>query len=152
MKKIFIMLAVTLLTACASPRYTGQSIDNLVTTKKPHVVVIRDAQTREGFLEVMTEWLKKNDYTYTVESSYAKHAPDNVTLEYKGHWKWDLALYLHNAEIEAYHGGQRIAEVTYRAPNSLNPNKFSSAETRITYLMDVLFGKLSATEATVSIK
>ncbi len=94
----------------------------------------------------------KNGYTYSVKASGSKHDLKKLTLEYVGHWRWDLALFLSNAKVEAFHEGQRVGEATYNAPNGLNTKKFSNASERIQYLMDVLFGKLTALEATSAIK
>lgn len=73
---------------------------------------------------------------------------DKITIEYVGNWSWDLALYLREARIEAFHDGQRVGEVVYKAPNSLNTNKFANAEEVIKYMMDIMLGDLNASEAT----
>jgi len=60
-------------------------------------------------------------------------------------------LYLKDAEIKAYNGGQRVGEVTYKVPYTANPNKFSVASERITSMMNLLFGKISVQEANIKI-
>ena len=95
----------------------------------------------------MESWLRSHDYTYTISPDSSKHDLDKLTLEYVGYWTWDMALYLENAEIEAYHNGQRVGEVKYRVPNTLNGNKFGNGAERIGYMMDVLFGELTINQA-----
>lgn len=142
------VLITLLMSACAAPRYTGSMIEN---KNFDEVVVVNHIKTKEGFLQTIESWLEKHNYKYTVASEGSKHNLDQLTLEYIGYWGWDLALYLTNAEITAYHKGQRVGEVQYRAPNSLNLNKFGSAAERIGYMMDILFGERTAQQATTII-
>ncbi len=87
----------------------------------------------------------------TIRSDRSRHDPDQLTLEYHGEWKWDLAIFLSRANIQAFHDGQRVGSVDFRAPNSLNGNKFGDGAERVKYMMDVLFGRMSASEATAEI-
>lgn len=146
MKNVFwVVLLAIFLSACAAPRYSG----SLITDKDfDEVVIIKDLKTKIGFLQTIESWLDKHKYKYKVASDGSKHNLGKLTLEYVGYWKWDLALYLSNAEITAYLKGQRVGEVGYRAPNSLNMRKFGNAEERVGYMMDILFGELTAAEAT----
>ena len=155
MKKLGILalsFIVLFATGCAAPKYDGTAISDEITNKKPQVEIIHNDKTREGFKETVETWLKKNGYAYTIKQSGSKHDLDKLTIEYVGIWRWDLALFLNSAKIEAFHEGQRVAEATYKAPNNMNMNKFSNADERIKYLMDVLFGKLTPQEATSTIK
>ena len=155
MKKLGILsLSIIILfaTGCASPKYEGNAISADISKKKPEIEIIQDDKTREGFKVAVEDWLKKNNYSYSVKQSGSQHDLEKLTLEYVGIWRWDLALFLNSAKIEAFHEGQRVSEVTYKAPNNLNTSKFSNAKERIEYLMDVLFGKLTAQEATSEIK
>lgn len=149
---LLVAIIVSLVSACAAPRYTGTQISNDVIDKKPEVVIVKDEATKQGFLDTIEKWLAKNNYSYKVEKEGSRHELEKLTIEYVGHWKWDLALYLSEAKIEAFHQGQRVGEVDYRAPNSLNTNKFSNAEERIEYMLEVLFGRLSSANATQAIK
>ncbi len=151
MKKINLVLAfgsILFVTGCAGPRITGSTIPSNVLSNNPDVLLINDDETREGFNEAMEDWLKDNKKVYTVKPEHTQHDPEKLTIEYVGYWKWDMALYLSRAEIEAFHGGQRIGTVNFKAPNSLNPNKWGSGEERIKLMMDVLYGKKTAKEAT----
>ena len=55
---------------------------------------------------------------------------------------------MNHAEIEAFYDGQSVSKVIFKAPNSLNTKKWGSAEKRIGLMLDILFGKMTAQEAT----
>lgn len=150
-KIIISIFILVLMSACAAPRYNGKAISFEKIGSVPEVIIIDDNATKRGFLETIKDWLRKNNYKYTVKSDGSKHEFEKITIEYIGHWKWDLAIYLSSAKIEAFHKGQRVGEVNYNAPNSLNTNKFGKGSERIEYMLEVLFGKISAHEATQSI-
>lgn len=145
-KYLLLSLSVLILAGCGAPRYTGSSIPE--PTTEVDVVIVKDAETREGFLNTMETWLQDNDYTYTVVPDKSQHDLDKLTLEYEGHWGWDLALFLKQAEINAYQNGQRVGEVEFKVPYTANPNKFGNATKRIGFMMDTVFGKKTAEEAT----
>lgn len=151
LKLILTLSLVSLITACAAPKYSASPIMSDLADQKPEVVVVKDAETREGFLRVIKSWLDRNNYKYKVENDGAYHDVEKLTIQYYGNWKWDLALFLSDAKIEAFKGGERVGRVDYRAPNTFNAAKFSDAEERIDYMLEVLFGKISAQEATVVI-
>jgi hypothetical protein len=139
MKKIlWCVFIVALMTGCAGPRYTGSPIGDVNSAK---IVIINDKQTRSGFQDAMESWLSMNNYDYIVAPEGSKYDFEKINLEYVGKWSWDLALFMSDARISAYHEGQRVGYVQYEAPNSLNANKFGNAEERIGYMMDVLFRK-----------
>lgn len=144
--------AMTLFGAgCAAPKFSGKTISQEILVAKPQVVVVTNAKTREGFKKAIETWLQANNYSYVVKPADTPHEDEKLTIEYVGHWSWDLALYLNNARIQAFHKGLRVGDVDYTAPNTLNTDKFSNAEERIKLLLDVLFGKTTAEEATKSI-
>ncbi|MBY7730173.1 hypothetical protein JHW46_07370 [Vibrio splendidus] len=145
-KYLLLSLSVLILAGCGAPRYTGSAIPE--PTTEVDVVIVKDAETREGFLNTMETWLQDNDYTYTVIPDKSQHDLDKLTLEYEGHWSWDLALFLKQAEINAYQNGQRVGEVEFKVPYTANPNKFGNATKRIGFMMDTIFGKKTAEEAT----
>ena len=110
------------------------------------IVNITNEETRDCFLRTMEDWLTNHNYEYVVKPDNTKHDLDKLNLEYVGIWRWDLALFLNDANISAYKGGQRVGEIKYKAPNNLNMNKYSSAEKRIGYMMDGLFRKSTIDE------
>ncbi len=68
-------------------------------------------------------------------------------MEYEGHWGWDLALFLKQAEINAYQNGQRVGEVEFKVPYTAS-EQVQYATKRIGFMMDTVFGKKTAEEAT----
>jgi hypothetical protein len=58
---------------------------------------------------------------------------------------------MNDAYIEAFQNGQRVGKVEFKAPNSLNGNKFGNAEERIGHMMSVLFGRMTEENATKTI-
>jgi len=150
MKKIFVITFVvltSLLIGCAGPKYTASAINSDYLNHSIPVVIIKDDKTREGFHSAMASWLDKNQYVYTTAKDGSQHDLNKLTLKYEGHWGWDLAIYLNDAYIAAFQNGQRIGKVKFRAPNSLNGSKFGNAAERIEHMMSVLFGQISAEQA-----
>ena len=151
MKKKYLVTIIALpilLGGCAGPRYSGEGISKDILSKKPDIVSINDSKTRDGFQTVVEDYLVNGEYKYTVQPEDSEHDHQKVTIEYVGYWGWDLALYLNRAEIEAFYQGQRVGKINFESPNSLNPNKWGSAEKRIGLMLDILFGKITAKEAT----
>ncbi len=147
MKKIIVLsLASLTLVGCGSPRYMGTPVPE--TNIKSEIVVVKDNETRSGFQNTIESWLQEHNYSYVVVPDNSKHDLNKLTLEYEGHWGWDLALYLKNAEITAYQGGQRVGEVKFKVPYTANPNKFGDASKRIGFMMDTLFGQMTPEQAT----
>ena len=95
----------------------------------------------------MEDWLKSHNYEYVVAPDGSKHDSDKLSLEYVGLWSWDMAIFLADARITAYHKGQRVGEVEYQASNNFNLSKFGDGAERIRNMMDVLFGKRTINEA-----
>ena len=145
MQKIFWFgLLVAFLAGCAGPKYTGSGIGNLGGVE---IVIINDKETRSGFQQAMEDWLTSHNYNYVVMPDGSKHDLDQLSLEYVGLWSWDMAIFLADARITAYHKGQRVGEVEYKASNNFNPSKLGGGEERIRNMMDVLFGKRTIDEA-----
>jgi hypothetical protein len=142
---LLVTIMFVFLSGCSAPRYTVKSISPL--DKNIEVVIINDKETRPGFQETMESWLHSHDYIYSVSPDGSKHELDKLTLEYVGRWSWDFALFLADANINAYHKGQRVGEANYRAPNNFNSNKWGNGAERIGYMMDALFGDITINEA-----
>lgn len=150
MKRIFVLtflLCTSLLVGCAGPKYTATAMISDYHSSDVQVVIIEDEKTRKGFQRAMESWLDKNNYKHITSSDGSQHDLEKLTLEYEGHWGWDLALYMNDAYIEAFQNGQRVGKVEFKAPNSLNGNKFGNAEERIGYMMSVLFGQMTEDKA-----
>lgn len=139
---------VILLSGCVSPKFTGSAIPENILTAKPQVLVINDAETRDGFQHAVEGWLDSEEIRYVVKPEGVEHDPQQLTIEYVGYWSWDLALFLSRAEIEAFYQGQRVSKITYNAPSTLHTAKFGDADERIKLMLDVMFANKSLQEAT----
>lgn len=149
MKTLFVVLVLILgLGGCAGPQFSGVPLNPFVTSQDIDVVIVKDDQTRAGFLLAIERWLQNNDYRYMIAADGSEHDPSKLTLDYIGYWKWDMAIFLSEASIGAFYDGNKIAKVDYKAPNTINAGKFAVASERIHHMLDVLFGKISAEEAT----
>ncbi len=144
MRKILLCgLFVAVLTGCAGPQYMGSGIEDL---DSPEIFLIRDKETRSGFQNAMVDWLISHNYKFVLAPDGSEHDLDKLSLEYVGLWSWDMAIFLADARITAYHKGQRVGEVKYKASNNFNFSKFGTGEERVKSMMDVLFGKISIDE------
>ncbi|WP_173362827.1 Sbal_3080 family lipoprotein [Desulfotalea psychrophila] len=151
MARIFVMsLFVMLLSACGAPQYTVQPISQL--DREVNIVVVDDRETRAGFLQTIEAWLQRHDYRYEVVADGSRHDLEKLTLEYVGHWTWDMALYLEDARIDAFYGGQRVGEARYEVPEvTASPSKFGKASLRIDSMMNALFAKINGVDAKAGI-
>lgn len=151
LKTLLTISAVLLITGCAAPRYEQQTFNNDIVLSDKEFILVKDDKTRKGFLKAMEKWLKTNEYSYELGKQGDSFDKDKISLEYVGQWSWDMGLFMSLAEIKTFQDGRRVNEVTFRAFNNANLNKFGDAEKRIGYMMDVLFGKKTAEEATKAI-
>lgn len=144
MKKIFWCgLFVAVLAGSTGPKYSGSVIEDAGSAE---IVIINDRETRSGFQKAMEEWLNSHNYKYVVVPDGSEHDLDKLSLEYVGLWSWDMAIFLADARITAYHKGQKVGEAKYKASNNFNFNKFGNGAERIKHMMDVLFGKITTDE------
>lgn len=143
-----VAMATLLGVGCGAPKFHGKPVALEIRNARPEVLLITNTKTREGFMKTIESWLPANNYSFVVKSADSPHENEKLTIEYVGHWSWDLALYLSSARIQAFQGGLRVGDVCYEVPNTLDTDKFSNAEERITLM---LFGKTTAAEATDSI-
>ena len=63
-------------------------------------------------------------------------------------WSWDFRTFVADAKISAYQDQQRVGNVEFKAPNSGNLSKFGDDIERIKAMMDILFDKKTAAQAT----
>ena len=148
MKRHYIFPAailLSLLTGCSSPTFKGQAIPSQY--RQQEITIVRDKETRQGFIQVMEDWLKNNRYDYKVQEETSLVDPQVLTLTFEGKWGWDMTTFLANAFIDAQYQGKRVGRVHYYTPSwAVNSKKFAKAEDRIQMMMDALFGTLSFPE------
>jgi hypothetical protein len=142
-KLAFLFLIISLAAGCAGPKYNGSVIEDVGSVE---IVIINDIETRSGFQNAMVDWLFSHKYKFAIVPDGSEHDLDKLSLEYVGLWSWDFAIFLADARITAYHKGQKVGEVTYKASNNFNANKFGDGAKRVKRMMDVLFGKITTDE------
>ncbi len=149
-KKLVILSLPILLTACAAPKYTANSISK--ENQGTEITIVRDNATREIFLESMQEWCLDTAHKCTVVSDETPPKSSELTLTYVSRWSWDFRTFIADAKIKAYKNNEKVGEVEFKAPNSANSNKWGDDNKRIIAMMDLLFGRQTVSEAQSKIK
>lgn len=119
-------LLLALMTGCAGPKHSGSAINNLGAQNDQgqeikgidnshEIVIVKDKETRQGFLDAMVNWLRAHDYKFTVIQDNEEHHKDKINLVYVGIWSWDLAIYLSDAHITAFYNGKQVGNVDFKA-------------------------------------
>lgn len=106
----------------------------------PAIHIIKHDATRAGFLQALESWFKKEHIKYAVLPSNADPAEYDWALTYYGRWSWDLALFLSDAEITAYHDGKIVGREKLIV-GQWDSKKFEKGEKRIHKMMDMLYNK-----------
>ena len=138
-KYMFLGLLFIFLSGCAIT-YTQQPIN--VPKAKNKICIIHNPKTRAGFERNMVGWLHEHQYRTKILPQYSNKNVCEWLLTYYGKWSWDLAIYLSDAEILAYHKGAYVGYSKFHiqaAYMSLNLQKYGSADTRVRAMMDKLF-------------
>ncbi|WP_147822285.1 Sbal_3080 family lipoprotein [Salidesulfovibrio onnuriiensis] len=104
--------------------------------------IIKSDTTKIGFLEALESWCKKEGVRYEVLPSSANPSDHEWALTYFGRWSWDLAIFLSNAEITAFHNGKQVGQEKLIV-GQWDKNKFEKGEKRIHKMMDMLYDKAS---------
>jgi hypothetical protein len=150
-KMLWCGLLLVLMTGCAAPNFSGSAISSLNAQNdqgaqingidnSTEVVIIRDNETRDGFLDAMNNWLTINNYKHTTIADNSEHIKDKINLVYVGKWSWDLAIYLSDAHIKAFYNSEQVGHVDLDIPIFISSfTKFGRGEKRIFKMMDMLF-------------
>ncbi len=139
------VLASTLF-GCAAPKYRGGLISSPdLMVSKPMVDIVDNPKVRDGFKEAMIAWLDVNNYEVNLLPTEEKWNADNITLTYVGHWEWDMTMYMHRGQINAFYNGTQVGESGYDVTwgSSGNPSKFKTARRKISNMMSLLFTGIS---------
>ncbi len=153
MKKTFAVIPVLIfLIGCAGPKYSGMPITPNIYSSGHKIDIIEHKATRKGFMDAIQNWLTSNHYEFSIRPQNSQHNNENISLEYIGLWSWDLGIFLADAKINAFHDGEQKANVEYKAPNTFDANKFGHTIEKIGYMMDILFGKKTVSEANLALK
>ncbi|MEZ8020476.1 Sbal_3080 family lipoprotein [Vibrio splendidus] len=146
MKNGLAFVVVFLLAGCSAPKYSGNAIPEANNIE--NITIVEDVKTRSVFLDSMLDWCLNNQVKCKVVADGSEHNPEDVTLDYVSRWSWDFRTFVADAKISAYQNQQRIGNVEFKAPNSGNLSKFGDDMERIKAMMDILFDKKTAAQAT----
>ena len=146
MKNGLALVVVFLLAGCSTPKYSGNAIPEANNIE--NITIVEDVKTRSVFLDSMLDWCLNNQVKCKVVADGSEHNPEDVTLDYVSRWSWDFRTFVADAKISAYQDQQRVGNVEFKAPNSGNLSKFGDDMERIKAMMDVLFDKKTAAQAT----
>ncbi|MCG9543328.1 Sbal_3080 family lipoprotein [Vibrio sp. Isolate33] len=146
MKNWLVAAVVVLLAGCSAPKYSGNALPEA--NKIEQVTIVEDEKTRAVFLDSMLDWCLNNQVKCKVVADGSEHNPEEITLDYVSRWSWDFRTFVADAKISAYQDQQRVGNVDFKAPNSGNFSKFGDDMERIKAMMDILFDKKTAAQAT----
>lgn len=134
------LLSLLILTGCGKMDVVNQPAIGIA--EAPKICIIESPQVRQGFIQAIQSWLTKEGIAYQVLPANSDIEECEWALRYYGLWSWDLALFLSNAEITAYHNGKQVGQEKLIV-GQWDANKFEKGEIRIHKMMDMLYSKAS---------
>ena len=109
----------------------------------PRVCIVDEPNTKTGFKIAMRNWLNQEGIQSEILPVYTPLDKCEWMLTYYGRWSWDLAIFLSDAQITAYHDATYAGEVSLKV-GQWDANKFENGEKRVHKMMDLLFAKVDA--------
>ncbi|NYZ69124.1 hypothetical protein H0A36_24190 [Endozoicomonas sp. SM1973] len=140
MKRVLLIAASSLLLSSCALTYKHTEAKGIKWASE--VCILKDEETRQGFLDVMVNWLEEKNYKPRVVHSRRQAYKCDWYLSYYGKWSWDLAIYLSDAKIYAHNNSRRVGVSEYYVTaGAWNANlaKHGSSEPRIRKMMNNLF-------------
>lgn len=134
----FTLMTLLLLVGCGKFDVMNNPAEGIMDA--PRICIIDNPQTREGFRTAMENWLTQERIPYKILPMNSDAGDCDWALSYYGLWSWDMAIFLSNAEITAYHGGKEVGKEKLIV-GQWDSYKFEDGEARIHKLMDMLFSK-----------
>lgn len=151
MQKGIVILALTLLmSGCVAPKYVVDPIPSDAQTTD--ITIVKDDATRAVFLDTMKDWCLDSSHKCQVVPDDTAPVDSELTLTYVSRWSWDVKSFVSDAKIKAYKNNQKVGEVEFKAPSTLNLDKFGNDEKRIESMLQLLFGQLAVEDAHDMIK
>ncbi|WP_281544844.1 Sbal_3080 family lipoprotein [Grimontia sp. SpTr1] len=146
MKKITLgLLLVTILAGCSGPKYTATPISKA--NQSTEVTIVEHPATRSVFLDNMLTWCMDEGKKCKVAKPNTTPDPSELTLTYISRWSWDIRTFVADAKIKAYKNDAQVGEVEFKAPNHATFSKYGDDNKRIQAMMDILFGRITVSEA-----
>lgn len=136
------LIAVSALAGCTSVRVQPIAGDNRI----DHICIQENPKVQVGdFVEVMQEGFQK----YGVTSQLVR---DNVpagcryTSTYTARRKWDMAMYMTDAQIDILRDGRQVGSANYhlKGKGGLSLTKWAGTRSKILPVIDELFAQLPA--------
>lgn len=136
LKKIFICITFLLVTGCTSINVKqldpSINVSHICIEENPKVIV-------SDFLPVVQKGFKRHGITTEV---YKNKIPSNCeyNLTYTALKTWDMAMYLHHAELWLYHNKENIAYAEYHlnGKGGLALNKWASVDSKMNPVINQL--------------
>jgi len=127
--------SVSMLAACAIKQQV-QAVSGLASDE---ICVIKSADVRAGFEEVLARSIRAQGYKVKSLPSGSSITECPATVTYRANWRWDLALYMAFAEIRVFKAGQDSGSAVYDSTaGGGNMNKFIDAEKKVAELTAAL--------------
>jgi hypothetical protein len=139
MNKRFLTLAclpLVLLEGCA----IHQTVHPVDAFADNQVCIINNSQVRPSVMASYRQVLTNKGYTVRELPESAAITECKVTSTYRANWRWDLAMYMHYAELRVFVDGKEKGVAIYDATHGGgNMNKFIDADKKIAELINQLF-------------
>ncbi|APA66567.1 Sbal_3080 family lipoprotein [Janthinobacterium sp. 1_2014MBL_MicDiv] len=136
-KKIVLFAAVMFLFTGCAIHQTVKPVGNFATKE---VCILNNPDVRVGFMVAYKRALEGKGYVARQLPVTASIIECPLTSTYTANWRWDLAMYMHYANIKVYNNGKVVGEAVYDAKRAgLNTGKFIDADQKIGELVNQLF-------------
>ncbi len=137
----FVVLGMVILclSGCGKFDIIHEPVPEILQAEK--VCIIDHVATRETFRTTLKQWLRQEGITPEMMPDDSGDDVCEWTLRYYGKWSWDVALYLADTQITAYHDGLEAGRVGMKI-GQFDAYKWENGQERIFKLMDMLSGKV----------
>lgn len=139
-KNAAVCLFIAVLCGCTSVRVRPVSADNRI----DHICIQENPRVQVGdFVAVMQEGFQKHGITSQLVKESVP-ARCSYTSTYTARRKWDMAMYMADAQIDILHDGRQIASANYhlKGGGGLSLNKWQGTREKILPVIDQLLAQV----------
>jgi hypothetical protein len=132
------ILAVGLLAGCS----IKQTVDSATLNPDlaPEICMISGPGVRSGFTNAYQAALQNKGFGVQPLPVGTNPSQCPLATTYTANWAWDLAMYMHYADIRVFEHGRQVGHAVYDARSGGGrPDKFIDAEAKLNELVDQLF-------------
>ena len=137
-------ISTTLLALIALSGCTSVEVSSLADHHNPELICLQmnPRVIVGGFEEVIEKRLQFHGINTRRYDGYREPRECQYTLSYTAHKTWDVAAYLHRAELYLSHKGTPIATAVYRlrGKGGFSLMKWASVESKMNPVVDELLG------------